>query len=222
MGKFLSIDRKVILKSAVAGVSIISLLSLALLIESVVLWSLAFFGVLATYWFVPAWFSRDRQIERKSVATPFKDLATYGSTIPEYKIVGPEEGKEVKTPFDKEKKMTAIFLCFISTILVFIVSDPLIKLLLEHYPNSENIIIGFVATICLSTPYLVRHLYCFTLNDPMDTSLEYLYNSSLFDKTGSSYIRKLDITPNKASDFATNPIYSSLPCNIYYYMSKFK
>jgi hypothetical protein len=226
MDKFFSIDRKVLLKSAAAGVSIISLLSLVLLTESMILWGLAFFGVLATYWFVPTWFSRDRQLEKRAIkCSPFKNAKTYGPTIPEYKIVCPK-GKEFKTPCDTEKCLTDLVLLAISTILLFVTYDSLIKVLLTNYSNLETSMPSIAAIIYLTTPYLIRHCYCFTLNRSMNTSLQFFHNLALSNGAGTPYIhtinnnkRSLNIHTPKISNnrsFITNPAYSSLSANIYH------
>ena len=212
MDKFLSNDRKVILKSAAAGVGIISVLSLVLLTESMILWGLAFFGVIAVYWNIPTWFSRARQLEKKEIKQFNAEglVVTDKLSIPQYQYFN-ADGEEVMKLSDGKQMFALIFMCVISAFLIISGYDTPVKFFLVHYPSFKILIIGAAAVISLSTPYLMRHIYCFVLNLPMDIS--FVFNSTTYVQHFNSPIRNNDdawARRNSAS-------YSYLPSNANYY-----
>ena len=214
MNKFLSNDRKVILKSAATGVGIILAVSFVLFTESMLLWGTSFFVVLATYWFIPTCFNSSRQLEKRIIPDSFlsKNAELYGPFIPEYEYLN-AEGKQISNLSNKEQKRSVILLFIISAFLIFVVYDPIIKLLLALLPTLEPIMLSLAATLYLSTPYLIRHIYCFTLNQPIDTSLQFFKNNFSSDRTNASHINKFDNSSFRNT--ASSPSYSFLSYNIY-------
>jgi len=197
MTKFLSNERKKIFLSAITGTLLIAMLSCVLYVNNIFIWFLGAIALLVIYWKIPAWFTRNRQL----VITGSKYFNA--------------DGKEVVKPSSREKFICTILFIAINIFLIIFVYDRAIKILLESHPIYEELIIKAAVILSFSTPYLIRHIYCFVKNIPMDISLKFYVSprnySNNFIKTNYSYARS-----SNCANFSSDPSYSYLPSNIYY------
>jgi hypothetical protein len=179
-----------------------------------ILWGLAFFGVLAIYWHIPTWFSRTRQLKIRETRHFTPDgIEVYGPNIPEYKYFN-AEGEEVRKLSDKEKITSFILFIVMNIFLINFAYDKIMDVIIKIYPNYENIFLHLLMIVAFITPFLIRHIYCFVLNRPMDTSFAFEGNAS------TTYIHKYDDRSSQSYNYATNPIYSYMPSNQYHYRHK--
>jgi hypothetical protein len=217
MAKFLSNDRKVILKSAASGTGIITLLYLMLSLntDSIVLWILAICGLLAVHRFIPTWFSRNRTVEKMEIKhfTP-EGIELNSLTATEYQYFN-ADGEEVRKLSSKELLISIICGLTINLLLIFVIYPKLTHLLITGYPYYQNTFIKILINLAVITPYLVFHIYNFVLNRPINAPLTLKWISA-------SYIHKYQCNDGRSQsyNFATNPIYSSMSCNQYHYRHK--
>ena len=190
MAKFLSNDRKVIFFSAITGTLLISTLSRVLFIDNMFIWFLGGVGFLAIYWSVPTWFSHNRQL--------IKDNGKFFNA----------EGEEVTNKSSRERLICILLFFAINAFLILFAYDLTFKKLLEYYPNYTDLIIDAAVIIYLTTPYLLRHLYCFIKNAPMNTSLK------LNPKISNSIYAPKSHSNSISFDHFTNAKYSYLPYNV--------
>ena len=207
MNKFFSNDRKVILKSAATGVGIITCLYLMLSLNtnSIILLILATCGLLAVYWFIPTWFSRNRQVEKREVK-PFnlEGIEMNKPTTPEYQYFN-ADGEAIKKLSSKEQLIAATVFLVINIILIGFFYDKLSKILQANFPVFKNAFMNIFIIFAFITPYLIRHIYHFVLNRPMNIPLTLKW-------TNTPYTHKYN--NSSFNNTATSPSYSFLSYNI--------
>ena len=177
----LSNDRKVILKSAVIGTTLIGLLSCVLMIrEAFFLWFIGFVGIAAVYLFIPTWLSRNRQLEKREVKhfTP-EGVEIKKFNIPEYQYFN-ADGEKVDNWSPREKFIALPVSIAINLILSIILGSRQLSTLADYFPSYETLFILIPIFFFLAVPYLVRHIFCFNKDLPMDTSFFALTNDSSF------------------------------------------
>ena len=216
MNKFFSNDRQVILKSAAAGIGIITFLYLMLSLntDSIILWILATCGLLAVYWFIPTCFSRNRPVEKREIKHFIPEgIEMNKPATPEYQYFN-TDGEAIKKLSDKEVIIAIILGLIINILFIFLIYPKLIQLLIGSYNSYHNIFVGTLITLTVITPYLTHHIYHFILNRPMNIPLTLKLTNTSFHKHKDNGNR------SQSYNYATNPIYSYMPCNQYHYRHK--
>lgn len=207
MNKFFSNDRQVILKSAAAGIGIITFLYLMLSLntDSIILWILATCGLLAVYWFIPTWFSRNRQVDKREVKHFIPEGIEMNNPVtPEYQYFN-ADGEEIRKLSSKEQLIAATVFLVINIILIFFFYDNFFRILGNNYPALDNIFTYTCVILDFVTPYLIHHIYYFILNRPMNIPLTLKW-------TSTTYIHKYDNSSSRNT--ASSPSYSFLSYNI--------
>lgn len=207
MNKFFSNDRQVILKSAAAGIGIITFLYLTLSLntDSIILWIIATCGLLAVYWFVPTWFSRNRPVEKREVKHFIPEGIEMNKLSTSEHQYFNADGREIKKLSSKEQLIAVTVFLVINIILIGFSYDKLSKILQTNFPVFKNAFMNIFIIFAFITPYFIRHIYHFVLNRPMNIPLTLKW-------TNTPYIHKYNNSSFRNT--ATSPSYSFLSYNI--------